>query len=130
MAYWLAGVGGFVGAIIRYAIQLVLPTASAGEIPTATLIANWSGSFFLLFLLSVTDVGGRRREQLRLLLGTGLLSSFTTFSALSAETFDMLDGREWLNAFVYVAATAIGGLGFALVGYKAGTAWIRREEQT
>lgn len=126
MTYWLIGIGGFAGSLLRYGLYRLLPTPEAGGIPMATLAVNWSGSFLLLALLTLLTGEGTGRERIRLLLGTGFLGAYTTFSTLSAELFIMLHGREWLNAVIYAAATAIGGLVFALIGYKAGLAWRKR----
>ena len=49
-------------------------------------------------------------ERIRVALGTGVLGSFTTFSALSLDTFAMLDRGQWLVAFMYVTLNIFMGL--------------------
>lgn len=103
--------GGFVGALARYAVAL----AVGG--PAATLAVNVGGSLALGVL--VARVPGRRRQ---LLVGTGLLSSFTTFSTFAAETVALGPVGGAAN----VAATYLLGVTAALVGLTAGRRGGRR----
>lgn len=104
----LVGVGGFLGAIARHLVGV----AVAG--PPGTLVANVVGSFALAFAAGVV-----RSERLRVLLTTGLLSSFTTYSTFAVETTRL---GPTLGA-VNVAITY--GLGFAAaaLGLVAGRRW-------
>lgn len=68
-------VGGFLGALSRWAVGAVVP----GE--PGTLVVNVLGSFALGVLVTlVTD------HRTRVFVGTGLLSSFTTYSTFAVET--------------------------------------------
>lgn len=110
---WLVFVGGVLGVLAREALLLVVPD-SAG-LPIAVCVANLSGAFLLgLLLESLARLGPETelRSAMRLLLGTGLLGGFTTYSAL-AQTLVVLsaDGAIWL---------AVGyGLGTVLLGAVA-----------
>lgn len=101
----LVGLGGFVGAIARYGVDIALDGA------TATLAVNVVGSLALGLL--VASLPGRRTQ---LLVGTGLLSSFTTYSTFSVETVALGPVAGGGN----VAATYGLGVGAALVGLSAG----------
>lgn len=85
IAALLVGAGGFIGATARYGIDVVgaaVGVAVGGEpLPLGTLTVNVVGSFALGAL---TRVLADRR--LRLFLATGVLSSFTTYSAFAVET--------------------------------------------
>lgn len=109
----LVGAGGFAGAVARWSIALVLPLA----FPWGTLAVNVAGSF----LLGALVADGRFGEWLpaggRLLLATGFLSSFTTYSTFAVETMRL---APMLGA-VNVTANYSLGLGAALLGrYLAG----------
>lgn len=78
----LVAVGGFVGAVLRHAVAVALP----GGFPWGTLAVNVAGSFALGVLFYEDRLTGRLGPRTRLLLGTGLLSSFTTYSAFAVET--------------------------------------------
>lgn len=87
----LVAVGGVFGTAAREALALALPlrVPAAGGFPLAILLINVGGAFLLGLLLEALtrrgpDSGWRR--TLRLLLGTGFLGGFTTYSALAADT--------------------------------------------
>jgi CrcB protein len=78
----LIAVGGFVGAALRYAVSQALP----GGFPWGTLAVNVLGSFALAVLLYEAHLADILSAETRLIFGTGLLSSFTTYSTFAAET--------------------------------------------
>ena len=57
-------------------------------------------------------------EMLRLLLVTGLLGGFTTFSAFSVESLVLLQRGEWLLAMGHTLAHVVGALAFAALGLR------------
>lgn len=79
----LIAVGGFVGAVLRHAVALALPTT---PLPWGTLVANVAGSFALGVLLYEAHLADALSPETRLVLGTGFLSSFTTYSTFAVET--------------------------------------------
>lgn len=75
-------IGGFVGALARHAVAVLLPTA----FPWGTLAVNVAGAFLLgVFVFEATE-RGRFPESARPFVATGFLSSFTTYSTFAAET--------------------------------------------
>ena len=106
----LVAAGGFAGASLRYGVGTALPG------PTGTLAANVLGSFVLGVATSTLPDG-----RLQLLLGTGLLSSFTTYSTFAVETVTATPALGALN----VAATYARGVTAALAGLAVGrrTGW-------
>jgi CrcB protein len=78
----LVAVGGFAGAVLRHAVAAALP----GGFPWGTLAVNVAGSFALGGLLFEAKLTGRLSAETRLVLGTGLLSSFTTYSTFAVQT--------------------------------------------
>lgn len=112
-AVFLVGLGGFAGAIARWSITLALPVT----FPWGTLAVNVTGSFLLGALVRDGRFGDRLSTRGRLLLATGVLSSFTTYSTFAAETL-ALDPRL---AVANVAANYGLGLTAAFLGqYVAG----------
>lgn len=111
----LVGAGGVLGTLARWGVSLVVPVQDGWPLPT--LLVNLTGAFCLGLLLESLlrageDVGGRRSA--RLLLGTGLLGSYTTMSSLATELV-LLAGRP-LVALGYGAASLAGGLLLAWCG--------------
>ncbi|USZ69378.1 CrcB family protein [Halorussus salilacus] len=109
----LVAVGGFAGAALRYAVSVALP----GGFPWGTLAVNVAGSFALGVLFYEARLVGRLGPRMRLLLGTGFLSSFTTYSAFAVETAALSPGLAVANVGANYA------LGFAAV--LAGRAVVR-----
>jgi CrcB protein len=102
--FGLVALGGFAGASLRYAAGVALPG------PPATLVVNVLGSVALGALTAaVTD------RRVRLVLATGLLSSFTTYSTFAVETASL--GPLWGG--VNVVANYALGFGGAYLGIEA-----------
>lgn len=121
--FWFVVAGGAAGSLARYGIGEWLNPGR--ELPVGTLLVNVTGSFALGMLLAVLairgDDSGARREA-RLLLGTGVLGGYTTYSALALETDALLrDGHVALGA-----AYAIGSVVLGVLAAAAGAALGRR----
>lgn len=113
----LVGIGGAAGTLARYLISLVMPEAFG--LPWPTLTVNLIGAFLLGMLLEGLARRGHdegRRRMLRLLLGTGFMGGFTTYSSLAVETEQLLRaGRVW-EAIGYGLITVVIGLLAAFFG--------------
>lgn len=110
----LVALGGSIGAALRHGVAVGLPSAEVG-----TLVVNVVGSFLLGLVLAVT--GGRDgfSPGLRLFVGTGVLSSFTTYSAFAVQTAGL--SPRLAAAFVvgnYGLALLAVVLAHALVGWS------------
>lgn len=109
----LVAAGGLAGTGARYAVTLLLPPADHG--PFATLIVNLLGSFALGWL-----VARGVPERLRLLAGTGVISSFTTYSGFVLDVEQLLRAGALWSAAAYAGFSLAGGLSAAWLGAKAG----------
>lgn len=109
--------GGAIGSALRLALDAVLPHAETG-FPLSTLIANVVGSFLLALLVARLDPAAP--AWLRAGLGTGVLGSFTTFSALAVSLVALGGAGEWSLALAYLAATLALGFGAAAAGLALG----------
>lgn len=122
----LVAAGGAFGTAARTLLDMALPSpAVAPWLPSGVLTANLTGAFLIGLLASLlsglrSDDPARRR--LRLLLGTGVLGGYTTYSALALDTSVGLlsgSGSAAAHAALYasgsvVAGVAACGLGVAL----------------
>lgn len=108
----LVAVGGVIGAVLRYAIALLLgaPTdpAQVGYWPWATLIVNLVGALAIGVLAGTLTK--REANVLGPLFITGVLGGFTTVSALAIEVVALIDVGSTLVAATYFAVTVAGGL--------------------
>ena len=78
----LVALGGFAGATSRHAVAVALPTA----FPWGTLAVNVIGAFLLGILVYSVEARGGLPDRVRLVVSTGFVSSFTTYSTFTAET--------------------------------------------
>jgi fluoride exporter len=123
-ALLLVAFGGAVGASLRHLVNLGALRLVGVGLPWGTLFINVVGSCAMGLLvgglLRLDDAGLAR--DLRLLLATGVLGGFTTFSAFSLETVTLYDDRGLAAALTYVTASvvlAVAGLCAGLVFWRA-----------
>lgn len=106
-------IGGFLGAILRFYIAQKSNENVAGKIPIGTLFVNLIGSFLLGIIVSLS-----LEKIYILLIGTGFLGAFTTFSTFNKELMTLQKfPRKWI---LYFTITYVGGLCLAFLGYSIG----------
>lgn len=123
----LVALGGAVGTGIREALALTWP-APAGGLPVTILLINLVGAFVLGALLEALALRGPdegRRRGIRLLVGTGVLGGFTTYSALATDAA-VLTGSALGVALAYAALSIVVGAVASLAGIAVGGALHRR----
>lgn len=122
-AILLVSIGGAFGAPSRFALSvLVTRYLSQPHFAYATLIVNVLGSFVLAFLSWTAAGKFGVSSTTRLLLGTGLMGAFTTYSTFSVETILLLDQSRYPTAALYVLSTIVLCLGAAFAGMQIGKA--------
>lgn len=109
--------GGVVGVALRVTVGMVLPAPEA--IPWATLLANLTGSLCLGYVLARRGRRTAVAPTLNAFLTTGVLGSFTTYSAFTVEAHRLAALRPGLGA-AYVAVTLGGGVAAASIGLRLG----------
>lgn len=129
MKYVLIGSAGVVGALLRYYVGMIFPAERLDGFPFGTLLVNWIGCFLLSWLMIWSSEIRSLSEPVRLALTGGLLGSFTTFSTLSVEVFDLFRGGAWAMAAIHVLLHLWGGLLFAWCGYSIAVRQIRRKSR-
>ena len=119
--------GGTVGTALRELLAISVPPVAGVAVVIVGI--NIVGAFLLgLLLETLTRRGpdeGRRRE-LRLLLGTGVLGGFTTYSALATDTSLLLADNRLGTALLYALGTVVVGALASWAGIGAGAALHRR----
>lgn len=115
MNYFWVALGGALGAMARFgAVQLA--TARWGmTFPWGTLAVNITGSLLIGFIATI--LSSRQSDPaLRLLLITGVLGGYTTFSAYSFEALALITEQRHLAAASYVVGSVLLGLIAAAIG--------------
>ena len=115
----LLGLAGGLGAATRFAFAEWATKRWQASFPLATLLINVTGAFALGLLTTAASASA----ETRLLLGTGFLGGYTTFSTLSYDSHSLFRSGQtraaWLNMLGSVAlgvvAAALGLLSGALV---------------
>ena len=113
--------GGAAGAVLRYqtgrAMTQWLGAPIVSAFPFATLAVNAIGSLLMGLLAGwLVRHGNEGSEQMRLLLGVGVLGSFTTFSAFSLEMVLMIERGQYLFASLYAVLSFALGISGLMVG--------------
>lgn len=92
--FLLVALGGALGSVLRYVSAVAVGRWAASPFPWGTLFVNIAGSFMIGLVMMWVLKAGEEREHLRLLLVTGVMGGFTTFSSFSWETWRLIeDGR-------------------------------------
>ena len=115
--FLLVCAGGAVGTGARYLLGGWAQRALGTAFPWGTLIINALGSLLIVILMHLSIQRGVISPDLRVILTTGIMGGFTTFSALSLDAVLLWERHEYLMAALYVGgsvAGAIAGLALAL----------------
>jgi CrcB protein len=115
----IVGMGGFVGSILRFKLGgFVLHRSEAWNFPLSTIVVNLIGCFVIGVLAALVEHHDLFSPSVRLLLFTGLLGGFTTFSAFAYEDLFLI--RRGLNqlALLYAFLSVAGGLTLVALGFK------------
>lgn len=114
-AIFAIGLGSFIGGISRYLLTQFVHTNTAGVFPFATLSVNLIGCFLIGLILGFGDKVTLSNE-FKLFLATGILGGFTTFSAFSLETVNLVRDGQVFHAASYVGASVGLGILATLAG--------------
>ena len=125
VTYLLVGLGGFLGAVCRFAVANWAARLFGGPFPFGTFIANASGSFLLGITLAVLEDKALLNTPQRHFLVAGFLGAYTTFSTFSYESLHLFQhGPMLLGVLNVVGSVALGLLGvwggFALARWGIG----------
>lgn len=114
----LIGVGGGIGAVCRHFLTVDLPVASH-PLPWPTFAVNIAGCFLMGILTVFLAESRTPHPSAQLLLGTGFLGGFTTFSHFMDGIREMVSGGSAGEAAIYTILTIVGGLAAVWIGSGA-----------
>jgi CrcB protein len=102
----LVGIGGFLGAILRYVLGGWIQNGFV-NFPVGTLTINTVGSFFLGLIMYFSEYQGVFSDQTRIFLTIGILGAFTTLSTFGYESFRLLDDSKLTLMAINVISTVL-----------------------
>ena len=114
------GLGGIIGANARWQISDWSVSHWPSSFPWGTFLINISGSFILAVYLTTVTERFAGRSLTRLLVATGLLGAYTTFSTFVYETVRLVQHGDGRIALAYIVASLAGGLVTAAIGIMIG----------
>lgn len=117
----LVFIGGAAGTASREGIHLAFSPVHGIEF--AIFAINITGAFLLGLLLEALVRNGPEygtRRALRLILGTGFLGAFTTYSALATNTIQLLANGQVAEGIAYGLGTVVVGALTCWAGFKTG----------
>lgn len=115
--FFLIGLGGCVGSILRYLVSGFVQqwTRSVG-FPYGTLAVNVLGCLLVGMFSQLVETRGLFSVETRLLIFIGVLGGFTTFSAFGNESINLLRESQFAPALINVASHFVLGLGAVWLG--------------
>jgi CrcB protein len=118
--YLLVAAGGAIGSTARYGLALAVARLAGTAFPYGTVLINILGSFFIGWFAELSAAYGRHptSEATRAFVIAGLCGGFTTFSAFSLQTMDLLRGGQPLRAAANVIASVVLCLAATALGMR------------
>ena len=106
--------GGALGAVSRFYISILFQRSENLEIPLGILIVNILGCFLLGLFYNLMD--SSLEKIITPFLFIGFLGAFTTFSAFSKESLDLMIEGQFLSASLYISISIFSCLGATWLG--------------
>jgi CrcB protein len=121
MNYVLVFIGGGLGSVLRYIVNVICPRFLGTDFPYHTFIINITGSTIMGLVAGYLAFKGDAVQSWRLFLMTGILGGYTTFSAYSLDSAVLYERGEIGLAALYV----LGSVVLSILGLFAGLALVR-----
>lgn len=121
--FLLVCLGGALGTGARYLVSGWAPRVFGPVFPYGTLAVNVLGSFLVAVLMYVGTETTAMPATTRIVLTTGVMGGFTTYSTFSYETMKFLQDGAFGLAVLNVAVTVLGCLAACVLGW-AGARWM------
>lgn len=126
---WLAVlVGGFCGALARYGLGILMESWWGKSWPFDILFINITGACLLALITTLADATFLIGPTRRLLLNTGFLGAYTTFSTFALGDVLLLSKGAWGGATLYLVLSIFGGLLAVIIGDWLGQLIIARSK--
>jgi fluoride exporter len=102
IAYLWVAIGGALGGVSRFWLSGLIAARFGETFPWGTLVINITGSFLIGIFAALVTPEGRLDSQSRVFvtqfLMIGVCGGYTTFSAFSLRTLQLMQERQWIYA--------------------------------
>lgn len=122
MQLFVIGVGGFAGAVARYAIDGWVTQATRATFPWGTLAVNLSGSLLIGVLFALASERAILPPDLRGPIMIGFVGAYTTFSTLALESWRLMEDGAVMLAILNLGGSMLLGVIAVLAGVMIGRA--------
>jgi fluoride exporter len=119
MTLALIALAAAAGAASRFLLDRLVASRSRGRFPWGTFAVNVSGSLALGVLVGLALVRAVDGAYV-VVLGTGYLGAYTTFSTWMVETVRLAEGGAWRAAIWNLVGSMAAGTAAAALGLGAG----------
>lgn len=115
--FLLVGAGGFFGACLRYLLDEVTYLFISKDLfPAGTIVVNIIGCFLIGYIVSLLEIKHLFSVELRLLVLTGFLGAFTTYSSFALDAFVLMSRTEIAKTVLYLGLQLLVGIGAVWAG--------------
>jgi CrcB protein len=120
MSYLWVAIGSALGGMARHAFTDLGVRLFGAAFPWGTLFVNVLGSFIIGLFYAVTASRLDVSAGTKLFVMAGFCGGYTTFSAFSLQTLNLMQAGEWLRAAGYVVASVLVCFAAVWTGYAIG----------
>lgn len=106
----IIGAGGFLGTIARYLVQQGVAKILPVVFPYGTLTVNTVGCFLIGIFYAFIDRDSILSPEWRFFLTTGFCGGFTTFSAFSYESYNLIREQQYIFLALYIGISVVIGI--------------------
>jgi fluoride exporter len=110
-------IGGGLGSLARYGVNNLFASVSLFPVAAGTLVSNIIASFILGIYLGLSATTEPIGTGWRFLIAAGFCGGFSTFSAFSAETFELIRHGQFIGGFLNITANLVLGIGALALGW-------------
>ncbi len=115
----LIALAGSLGALARYGLSGIVPSPADSDFPWGTVAVNILGCFLFGLVWSLYDRGAMSTET-RIIVLTGFLGAFTTFSTFVFESGQMMREAQWMLAVGHITLQNVVGVLALFAGLRLG----------
>ncbi len=116
----LLALAGTAGTLARYWLGGVVQRLCGADFPWGTLVINASGCLLFGFVWTLAEERFLISGETRVIILTGFIGAYTTFSTFAFETAEQLRGTQWLLAAANLGAELGLGLACMFAGFFLG----------